>query len=203
VKGIDQSKMRLNVSRSDFNLEAYEKMFLEGVNKERLMKAVFYSLDHFKSTLVFCSSVRHAELLAESIKGSAVVSAKTPAKERDQIVEDFKNGTIPMVFNVGVLTTGFDHPELDCIILLRPTRSITLYYQMLGRGVRKAPGKTHCQVIDFSGSVESIGRVETIKLERQNREREWQGKKFMGTRWELISERGSWHNRELYSFRVR
>ena len=97
---------------------------------------------------------------------------------------------VKAVFNVGVLTTGFDHPALDCIILLRPTRSIGLYYQMLGRGVRIAEGKTACKIIDLTSTVKNMGRVETIKLVRRDK-------------WELESEAGSWHNRELYRYTIK
>lgn len=75
------------------------------------------------------------------MEGAKVITAKTKSEERDNIITGFKDGNIKIVFNVGVLTTGFDHPSLDCIILIRPTRSIGLYYQMIGRGVRIAEGK--------------------------------------------------------------
>ena len=158
----------------------------------KIYDALAYSVMHSKSVLVFCSSVRQAEKMAEeynteNIGECAAVSAKTKAKDRDRIISDFKSGKIKMVFNVGVLTTGFDHPALDCIVLLRPTRSIGLYYQMLGRGVRIAEGKTSCKVIDLTSTVKNMGRVETIKLVKREK-------------WELESETGSWHGAELYSY---
>ena len=139
--------------------------------------------------MVFCSSVEQAERLQKLVEGAKVVTAKTSKKERIEIIKDFREGRIQTVFNVGVLTTGFDFPELDCIVLLRPTQSIGLYYQMLGRGVRVAPQKKGCAVMDLTGTVKRLGRIETIKLVKQEK-------------WELISETGSWHNFPLYDFEI-
>ena len=185
---IDHADIPLNKSRSEFDMEAYEQKLTD--KQTQILLVVKHTMAISKSVLVFCASVSQAENYANLVEGAAVVTAKTPAKERDKIISDFKTFKIPIVFNVGVLTTGFDHPALDCIILLRPTRSIGLYYQMIGRGVRKSPGKTHCKVVDMTSTVKYLGRVETIRLERQDK-------------WELLSDTGSWHGRELYSFKIK
>lgn len=186
---IEQHEVPLNISRSEFDMVKFDKIM--DSREEKIMRAIAYGEAHSKSVLVFCSSVGQAEKFQRKVPGSAVVTAKTPKKERDQIINDFKNHTIKTVFNVGVLTTGFDHPSLDCIILLRPTRSIMLYVQMVGRGVRVAEGKTTCKIIDLTSTVKNMGRVETIRLVKDP-----------GSPWELVSETGSWHGRELYSFDV-
>jgi len=61
--------------------------------------------------------------------------------------------------NVGVLTTGFDFPEIDLIIMLRPTNSPVLWVQMLGRGTRPADGKENCMVLDFAGNTPRLGPI--------------------------------------------
>ncbi|MGD0577267.1 MAG: DEAD/DEAH box helicase, partial [Candidatus Staskawiczbacteria bacterium] len=184
---INQEDIPLNKSRSDFDLTLFEKKIED--KKGEIFEAITLAWKTSKSILVFCSSVEQANELQEMFKDySEVVTAKTNKKERKRIIDDFRSQKIPIVFNVGVLTIGFDHPALDCIVLLRPTRSIALYYQMIGRGVRVAPGKTSCKVIDLTSNVKNLGRVETIKLEKK------EGK------WELLSETGSWHNAELYRF---
>jgi DNA repair protein RadD len=185
---IQHDEVPLNKSRSDFDMDALE--LLMHSKAERIENAINYATANFKSIIVFCSSVKQATEWYSKTPDSLLVTAKTPAKERDQVINDFKDGKNKIVFNVGVLTTGFDHPTLDCIILLRPTRSIGLYYQMLGRGVRIAEGKDKCTVIDLTGTVAQLGRVETIRLEK------------IENKWELISETGSWHNTELYSFKI-
>jgi DNA repair protein RadD len=82
------------------------------------------------------------------------------------IINGFKDKSIKVVFNVGVLTRGFNHPCLDAIYMLRPTKSINLYCQMLGRGTRKAEGKEHCTVYDFAGNLKGIGTLESVKIEK-------------------------------------
>lgn len=190
---INQDEIPPNKSLSDFDLDAYEKLITE--RKPTVKAAIEYAAKNSEHVLVFCSSVRQAEQLSVEHDNSAVVSAKTPKKERDRIISEFKSGDIKTVFNVGVLTTGFDHPALDCIVLLRPTRSIGLYYQMSGRGVRIFPGKKSCKIIDLSGTVKNLGRVETIQLVKQPNE-------TGNVNWELLSETGSWHYRPLYSYKV-
>jgi len=85
-------------------------------------------------TLVFCVFVEEAKEVSTKLRelgiSAATVSAETPKAEREQILADFKSGNIRVVTNVGVLTTGFDFPELDCVVLARPTQSVGLYYQM-------------------------------------------------------------------------
>ena len=97
-----------------------------------------------------------------------VVSGATPKKEREAILERFKNGETEVVANVGVLTTGFDFPALDTVILARPTMSLALFYQMVGRAIRPYPGKEGW-VVDLCGSVAKFGRVEDLWLDRDER----------------------------------
>jgi DNA repair protein RadD len=182
---IQHKDIPTNISKSDFNLQAYEEKIED--KWDEILEAIFFGQELGKSVLVFCSSVDQAQRLQQIVPDSEVVTAKTPKKERADIIERFRRQRTQTVFNVGVLTTGFDHPTLDCIILLRPTRSIGLYYQMLGRGVRPAEGKKFCWVLDMTGTVKALGRIETIKMVKREK-------------WELESEKGSWHNKPLYSY---
>lgn len=183
---VRHEEIPVNTQGTDFDKDKLDEVMLS--KRDRISLVISHAKATSKSVLVFCTSVRQAEQLSEETECSAVVSSKTKARERDQIIQGFKDGEIKCVFNVGVLTTGFDHPSLDCIVLLRPTRSIALYYQMIGRGVRKSPGKTTCKVIDMTSTVKYLGRVETIKLVKRDK-------------WELESETGSWHNVELFRWR--
>ena len=83
-----------------------------------------------KGILVFTRFLKEAERLTMSIPGCAIVSGDTPKKEREHILEAFKAGEIPVVANVGVLTTGFDYPELDTVVMARPTMSLAMWYQI-------------------------------------------------------------------------
>ncbi len=116
-----------------------------------------------KSWLVFCTGVRHAEHMRDALRTRDVVTecitGDTPKGEREQIIADFKAGKITAITNANVLTTGFDAPCVDLIAFCRPTMSVALYMQMSGRGLRKAPGKTDCLVLDFAGLVSQHGVI--------------------------------------------
>ena len=127
---------------------------------------VLNQLLNYKSTIVFCPSVSTAMRLERLTTGlpSAFVSGETKSKERKQILKDFRSGKIRVIFNCEVLTTGFDHPALDCIVLARPTKSLNLYNQMIGRGTRIAEGKTKCTVFDITGTVKHLGKLDEIEV---------------------------------------
>lgn len=186
---LDHSEIPTNKSMSDFDMDAFEKKIS---NKEQqILSAIEYGQSIAKSVLVFCSSVKQAKRMKELIPSAEVVTATTSKNDRASVVERFRSGEVKVVLNMGVFTLGFDHPALDCIVLVRPTRSIGLYYQMLGRGVRIAPNKVSCKVIDLTSTVKNLGKIESIRLEK------------IDNKWELLSETGSWHNKELYSFMIK
>lgn len=118
--------------------------------------------------LVFTKFVKESEELVEKLKlkniNAAIVTGETPKKERERILADFKSGVIKVVANVGTLTTGFDYPELDTIILARPTKSLGLYYQMIGRGIRPYEGKNGW-IVDLCGSFRRFGQVSDLRIE--------------------------------------
>jgi DNA repair protein RadD len=189
-KLIDQMAIPLNISKSDFNLPKYEEMIWNQMN--RIQYAIERCRDYYRSTLVFCTSVEQAELLKGNIADAAIVTAYTKKTDRKRIINDFKAGKIPVVLNVGCLTTGFDHPSLDCIVLLRPTRSIGLYLQMLGRGSRIAPNKKTCIVVDFTDTVNKLGKIETFKVAQ------------VENKWNIVSEKRptGYHGVTLYKFDI-
>lgn len=118
--------------------------------------------------------------LAACGENVAEVSAETPKRDREQLVKAFKSGGLTCVVNVGVLTTGFDFPELDCIVLGRPTKSVALYYQMVGRGVRPAPGKDACRVVDLCDNVRRFGKIETFRIYDVNGNQMWRLRSNVG-----------------------
>lgn len=114
--------------------------------------------------LVFTRFLSEAERLTYEIDNCVMVSGETPAKEREKILEDFKNGIIKVVVNVGVLTTGFDYPELDTIVMARPTKSLSLWYQIVGRAIRPSPHKDKGWVVDLCGNLNRFGKVHDLEL---------------------------------------
>ena len=118
----------------------------------------------FRGCIIFVAGVDEAKEVAELMKNAgfsvACVDGKTAKKERQQILNDFKVGKIKFVVNVGILTTGFDYPELDTIIFARPTFSLALYWQMVGRVIRIAENKPYGVVYDLCGNVARFGAME-------------------------------------------
>ncbi len=138
--------------------------------------------------LVFCVGVSHAEkvtewLIAHAISAGMVVGA-TPSQQRADTICRFKKGQITALVSVGVLTTGFDAPETDCIIIARPTLSPVLHCQIMGRGMRPTPEKIAivgegeaamkrgCLVLDFVGNVERHGPINRITLKEPSPKKE-------------------------------
>lgn len=106
-----------------------------------------------KGVMIFSSTVKHAEEIMTYLpKGDAeIVLGDTENQVRDEIIERFKNKEIKYLVNVSVLTTGFDAPHVDVIAILRPTDSVSLYQQIIGRGLRLSEGKTDCFILDYTG----------------------------------------------------
>ncbi|AXB31184.1 ATP-dependent helicase [Vibrio campbellii] len=107
-----------------------------------------------KGVMVFAATVRHAQEIHGLLPGgeTAIVIGDTPTLERDAIIQSFKNREIKYLVNVSVLTTGFDAPHVDLIAILRPTESVSLYQQIVGRGLRLSEGKSECLVLDYAGN---------------------------------------------------
>ncbi|MDY7020500.1 MAG: helicase-related protein [Cyanobacteriota bacterium] len=122
-------------------------------------------------TLVYAVGVKHAQSLFQEFSkrghASALVTAQTSDEERLNIFDRFSKGEVKVLINVGVCSTGFDRPEVSCIILARPTQSKALYVQMIGRGMRLCPqrGKTDCLILDQGGNIQRHGSVEEIQYE--------------------------------------
>lgn len=110
----------------------------------------------FRSTLIFCVDIKHCKTLCSIFQRHGVnaqyVTGETVKNERHGIIDDFKNGVIDVLCNVQVFTEGTDIPNIDSLILARPTKSRPLLVQMIGRGLRLHANKTYCHVIDIVGA---------------------------------------------------
>ena len=114
--------------------------------------------DQRQGVMIFSSTVKHAQEIMDHLPpGQArLVVGTTELSERDQIVHDFKQKAFKYLVNVSVLTTGFDAAHVDVIAILRPTESISLYQQIVGRGLRLDTDKKDCLVLDYTGMGHSI-----------------------------------------------
>ncbi|KAK0102109.1 hypothetical protein ONS96_006074 [Cadophora gregata f. sp. sojae] len=120
-----------------------------------------------KSTLVFCVDLEHVAGLTNAFRKHGLdaqfVTGDTPKSERSARLDAFRSGEFPVLVNCGVFTEGTDIPNIDCVLLARPTKSRNLLVQMIGRGMRLYPGKKDCHIIDMVASLET-GIVTTPTL---------------------------------------
>lgn len=107
-----------------------------------------------QGVMIFAATVAHAEEIMGYLPTAeaALITGATPSQERKALIDAFKARALKYLVNVAVLTTGFDAPHVDLIAILRPTESISLYQQMIGRGLRLSPGKEDCLILDYAGN---------------------------------------------------
>lgn len=161
---VDNSSLMFNTTGSDYTLKSMIINYTENGIANKITEKV-KTLKDRKSILIFVPTIEDAEDLSRRIEGSKVVHSKISAKERDLIINSFKELRHRVTINVNVLSVGFDHPQLDCVITARPTASIAMYYQQLGRGCRIHADKEFCQIIDYSGNVSKFGALEDLNFE--------------------------------------
>jgi superfamily II DNA or RNA helicase len=141
---------RIKLSHGDFQIGALSAV-MDLPEVRSLAVAAWREKAKDKKTIAFCAGVDHARHLAADFNALGVparhIDGKT--KDREQVVEAFRRGDIQVLTNYGVLTEGFDDPAVQCVLMARPTTSPLVYAQCVGRGLRTAPGKTDCTVIDI------------------------------------------------------
>lgn len=168
VEGVmpEQLKLTLNSSGNDYTDATYKRISRNVIND--MAKAI--QRTPAKHHLGFVKRIEDAQEVADKLNalGIPATIVTGESKDRDQILTDFKSGKLKAVINVGVLTVGFDFPDLDHIIVGRPINSLRLYYQILGRGIRLAPGKEYCTLTDLCGSVDRFGHIENWIIQDNN-----------------------------------
>lgn len=139
-----------------------ENINLDKVTREVVAETVARTKDRNKG-ISFCVSVAHAEnmtkLYCEAGLKAVSVNGAMRKDLREEVMSGFKSGKYNMLCNVGVATTGLDVPDIDYIVMCRPTQSTALHVQMMGRGMRVHSSKTNCMVLDFAGNTERLGPV--------------------------------------------
>lgn len=164
VKAFDRHAVKANSTGADFDERALQLHFFKINFSDKIVKVVERLREiERKGILVFTRFIPEAQYVVSKIPGAAIVTAETSKHEREAIIGEFRKGRIPVVANVGVLTVGFDYPELDTVVLARPTKSLRLYYQMSGRVVRPVPDKKPW-IVDMVGLVQEFGKIEDLKI---------------------------------------
>lgn len=178
----DSKKIKSNSTGQGYDDEALEqyniqqeivKKIIEEVRKSDAGHILIFT--HFKS-----ESKSVIEGLSKYNIQCEEVSGDTKREDRERILSQFKSGIIRCVVNVGVLTVGFDFPELDHIIIGRPTKSLMLIYQICGRGLRPAIGKKHCKLTDLCDNIKRFGEINSFVIEDINGNGLWRLKSNIG-----------------------
>lgn len=148
---------------------------------------------NIKSGIVALPFVRHAEALKRLCDmagmSTVVVSAKTPTKERERAIREFKEGKIRWLLQCNIANVGFNSPITDTLIWARPTLSLNLWQQAVGRIMRKCDGKEVARVCDLVGTTETFGRVEEVKLGKED-----------GFKTTIVGEKGQLSGKPLKTF---
>lgn len=168
---VDRSMLTVNSNGSDFT-EASLRSYYRNINMPQI--TVGYAnrvLAKRKNLLVFCSLIAEAKEVSQGVPGSVVLTGDTDPKMRESILARFKSGQITCVINVGVLTTGFDYPELECVLMARSTMSLALYYQIVGRAMRPHASKESAWIVDLGGNIKFFGKIETMKIQSDDKGR--------------------------------
>lgn len=161
----------VKITAGDYNEKQMSEVFSDYDFENLCAQDLLMHGQNRKSWLLFCCDLKHARDMQWHLSNLGVscgyISGKLSKKEREEELAKFKSGEYQALCNVGVLTTGFDFPQIDLVGLLRATISTTLYVQMVGRGMRVADDKENCLVLDFGGNVERHGAVNNIHVTKR------------------------------------
>ncbi|KAF2265912.1 DEAD box family helicase [Lojkania enalia] len=154
-------------TNGDFRTEALSKAVNTDETNEVVVRAWLARAKERQSTLIFCIDLKHVSALTAKFREYGIaaqfVTGDTPKRIRSARVDAFKNGEFPVLLNCGVFTEGTDIPNIDCVLLARPTKSRNLLIQMIGRGMRLHKGKENCHIIDMVSAL-NTGVVSTPTL---------------------------------------
>lgn len=164
-RAFDSSMLVFNSSKSEYTEESVQQAYYANGGTDAITGALNMHPER-RHVLAYVPSVQDAIDLSRRYPLSGVVYGEQDKREREQTIERFKRGELRVLFNVRVLSTGFDYTGIDCIVLGISTASIALYYQIIGRGTRIDPEKVDCLVCDIGGNIDRFGRVEDITFEQ-------------------------------------
>ncbi|KAG9553860.1 DEAD/DEAH box helicase-like protein, partial [Aureobasidium melanogenum] len=157
--GADLSKVRSLGKKGDFQTGDLSQAVNNDETNQITVQAWLAKAQDRKATLVFCVDLAHVSSLTAMFRRFGIdarfITSDTPKQIRTERLDAFKNGEFPVLLNCGIFTEGTDIPNIDCVLLARPTKSRNLLVQMIGRGLRLHPGKEDCHVIDMVASLET------------------------------------------------
>lgn len=145
---------------------------LSGFNAAKLLGdpiASYMAVGKGARAIAFCVNVEHSKLMAVQFNMAGIpaesLDANTPNADRIKTLEDFASGKITVLTNCGILGEGYDCPAAEVVIIARPTLSLGLHLQQIGRVLRTSPGKTEARVIDHAGNVQRHGFIKDVEAD--------------------------------------
>lgn len=167
----DESALMLNSTGAEYTNESIKESIVRNGLNNSIYKRLLQLMNERKAILVCMDSIESCNRISEFMNAkmgaiTGVVTSLTTKKKREQIISDFKEGKLKVVFNYSTLATGFDFPELDCVMFGRPTFSYSVYYQVLGRCVRIHPDKKEALIVDCCDNMRRFGRIEDLTIEQ-------------------------------------
>lgn len=156
VEVYDTKGMLLDKTGHFFSQDVDRAYHGQGRKTAKIVEDIVLQSRDRRGVLIFAATIRHANEVFNSlpVEISAIVTGETPKKEREAILEAFKEQRIKYIVNVAVLTTGFDATHVDVIAMMRATESVGLMQQIVGRGLRLHEGKKDCLILDYAENVE-------------------------------------------------
>lgn len=156
----------VGIRNGDYANNQLEAVMSDDATVERACEEIIKYGSDRRAWLIFCSGVKHAQLVANALmaKGieSPVIDGKLAGSIREQLITRYRNKDLKCLININVLSVGFDAPHVDMIVLLRPTLSPGLFYQQCGRGLRICDGKSNCLILDMAGNIAKHGPIDTL-----------------------------------------
>jgi ATP-dependent helicase IRC3 len=155
---VDLSKVEASAS-GDFNPKQLSAAVNTETTNDITLRAWLSRAQERKSTLIFCVDISHVKALTAKFRQAGIdaryITSQSSKDLRTRELDSFRNQEYPVLLNCGLFTEGTDIPNIDCVVLARPTRSKNLLIQMIGRGLRLHPGKENCHIIDLVASLET------------------------------------------------
>lgn len=174
IKDVDESDLILNTTGTEYTDSSLQKFKETNDLNNRIVYEIKQLIENGrKSILVSVPFISDAQEISSKLDDCEAIYSGMDNKDRDRIINDFKSLKLKVVIQCKILSVGFDHPQLDAIIMAKPTNSLTFYYQYLGRGVRIHKDKKDCIVVDLSGNFDKFGKVETISIEDSKLTKGW------------------------------
>jgi len=165
-QGTEADLTGVGTRQGDFIIDEMAERFCGGDMIGSSVRDIRLKAKDCRKIMVFCCSIKHCGMIVDEMRKQgeesvSLVTGKTHKQDREEIIHQFRDGDLRILINCDVLTTGFDAPNVDCIALLRATKSPGLYVQIVGRGLRLAPGKKSCLLLDFGGNVRRHGPIDS------------------------------------------